>query len=148
MGTNRRDFMKFMGIAAVAPTAMFARPTKGYRIHGEYPQGYTRNLQISGFPGKKSPLGKMIEVDGSSYTIIEYQNKHGEHWVLLDRPLEKYIPKQSQIEFSEFAGFTPTFHPDAIHVISRPMKGGTMISVDLLCGVAVLDQSMEVMELA
>ena len=83
----RRDFLKLT--AAVVPTlyllpAMQDRPPF---IPYRYRAGYSKRIGTS----KILPLGELVEINGSVYTVIEVETKghHHKHpFVLLDRPLE------------------------------------------------------------
>lgn len=137
-----------------------------------YAAGYAKEITVDGFTvapqvGQIVAFGNSTAT--SVYTIIDVNALVG---ITLDRPLDAAIADDAAVCIGPAGSYNFGFHRNAIGLISRPLalprknmgalsavanydgiairvtmsyngtKQGTLVTVDLLCGIAVLDESL------
>jgi len=119
--------------------------------------------------GKHPRVGQILKIAGKIYTVIESFDAAGDREVWLDRPLEDTVADSSDVFPGPGGSMNLCFHRDAIALVSRPLAlpagalgvrsqvgvyndvamrvtmqydvyaQGTVVTLDILCGVKTLD---------
>jgi hypothetical protein len=114
-------------------------------------------------------VGQLIDISGVTYVIIESDDNSGDREIWLDRPLEVAIIDGADVFPGPGGSFNLCFHRDAIALVTRPLAlpanalgvrsqvgvynniamrvtmqydittQGTVVTLDILCGVKQLD---------
>lgn len=121
---------------------------------------------------KHPRVGQILNIGGKVYTIIESEDNAGERTVWLDRPLEDTVIDTADVFPGPAGSFNLCFHRDAIALVTRPLAlpsgalgvrsqvgvynnvamrvtmqydvhaQGTVVTLDILCGVKQLDSRL------
>jgi hypothetical protein len=137
-----------------------------------YAAGYDKYIKVSGFtlpPRVGQFISFADAATNAVYTIIDYDSTDG---VLLDRPLEAAISNADAVNIAPGGNYNFAFHRNAIALVTRPLapprsgagalsavvnynglsmravitydgnKQGHLVTLDMLCGVKVLDTAL------
>jgi hypothetical protein len=119
--------------------------------------------------GKYPRVGQILKANSVVYTVIESVNNSGDRLLTLDRPLETALGATEEIFPGPSGSMNLCFHRDAVALVSRPLAlpagalgvrsqvgsyngiamrvtmqydittQGTVVTLDILCGVKTLD---------
>jgi hypothetical protein len=119
--------------------------------------------------GKHPRVGQILDISGATYVIIESDDNAGDRSLWLDRPLESSVGDGIDVFPGPGGSFNLCFHRDAIALVTRPLAlpsgalgvrsqvgvynnvamrvtmqydvhaQGTVVTLDILCGVKQLD---------
>lgn len=139
---------------------------------GGYAVDYDKEITVSGFsvaPQIGQAVSFGASATSAVYTIIDVTGTTG---ITLDRPLDVAISNSDAVNIGPAGSYNPAFHRNALALVSRPLalpmpgmgaragianynnfsmrvtmaydanKQGTLVTVDTLMGVAILDLSL------
>lgn len=112
------------------------------------PMGFTRSLV---FPklAFTPRIGDLIKFEGGAvYTVITMYTIVAPYIIMLDRPLEQPIRCDSDGTITEAITLRSYAGPPKGTLFGRPLYSRPLGSHDLLCGVAILDESLAVVMLS
>ena len=156
---------------AVADNAVITAYTPGTVNNvGGYAAGYAKEITISGFTVAPN-VGQFVTFGTQTtlYTIIDTTSTTG---ITLDRPLDFAISNSDKVNIGPAGGFNFAFHRNALALVVRPLaqpktgvgalsavvnynnlsmratityqgqQQGHLVTLDMLCGVAILDTNL------
>jgi hypothetical protein len=156
----------------VLDNAVITRYTPGAVNNASgYPAGYSKEITVSGF-SVAPRVGQLVTFGTTStdevYSILEATTTS----ILLDRPLETALVNNAAVNIGPAGGYNLAFHRNAMALVVRPLapvrpgtgavsavvnangysmrvtmsyngtKQGTLVTLDMLCGVKVLDTDL------
>lgn len=122
--------------------------------------------------GKHPRVGQILRIGASTYVVIESEDNAGDREVWLDRPLDATVIDGADVFPGPAGSFNLCFHRDAIALVTRPLAlpsgalgvrsqvgvynnvamrvtmqyditaQGTVVTLDILCGVKTLDERL------
>jgi len=122
--------------------------------------------------GKYPRVGQILRIGASTYVVIESDDNAGDRNVWLDRPLDAAVLDGADVFPGPAGSFNLCFHRDAVALVSRPLAlpsgalgvraqvgvynnvamrvtmqydvhaQGTVVTLDILCGVKTLDDRL------
>ena len=122
--------------------------------------------------GKHPRVGQILRIGASTYVVIESEDSAGDREVWLDRPLDATVTGTQDVFPGPAGSFNLCFHRDAVALVSRPLalpsgalgvrsqvgvynnvamrvtmqyditSQGTVVTLDILCGVKTLDERL------
>lgn len=143
----------------------------GTLANGTFPSGYSKGIAVDGFTVPPA-VGQFLTIGDSplsaKYTIIEVDGSE----ITLDRPLEVAIADDEAINIGPGGSYNLAIHKNALSLVTRPLappaagagalsavvnfnglamravityngtKQGHLVTLDMLCGVKVLDENL------